>query len=168
MWLKKRIGSCKRHGEALRNLAESGVGQASAEELMSQAAPSLREHLAICEDCRKLLEDTAAGAMLLRQAYPRTPGPGPVFSAKVMAAIGALEADRATAMSLWAAMQALATRVAWVSALALLVACGWLYEYRAAQPSTTGQEYTAERLMEPAPQSTTPDDVLTSLAETNP
>jgi hypothetical protein len=168
MWLQKKIGSCARHGKALRNLAEDGPDRASAEELMAQAAPSLREHLASCKDCRKLLQDTLAGATLLHAAYQRTVDPGETFSGKVIAAIRALEAERSTAMNLWAAMQALATRVAWVSALALLVACAWLYEYRGTQPPATAREYTAERFMEPAPQPATADDVLASLAETNP
>jgi len=167
MWREKRIGSCGRHGEALRNLAEGGAGRAL-EELLVQGAPSLQAHLAGCPGCRKQLQDALAGGALLREAYPSAAGPGAAFSGKVMAAIRALEAERSTSMSLWSAMQALATRVAWVSALALLVACGWLYEYRAAQPPATAQESSADRFMEPAPQPTTADEVLASLAEANP
>jgi hypothetical protein len=166
MWRQRILGSCWWQRKGLRTLAENAAEGHSAEELSAQAGPRLRDHLAGCAACRMLLQDSLEGRDLMRAAYRPTKELDSGFARRVMATIRSLEAERSSAANLWVAVQTLATRVAWVAALVLLVASGWLYQQRTAQaPPASGQDYTSDRFLEPAPQVASPDDALASLGE---
>jgi hypothetical protein len=94
---------------------------------------------------------------------PASTLPGPWFAPRVMAAIAARESELRQSLEAWAAVPRFAARLTWVSALALLLAGGWLYESpRGAQ--NTGNQTTAESLFD-SPQSQALDDVLLPSAE---
>lgn len=166
MWRQTILNSCWRQRRGLRDLAENAAEGLSSEELTAQAGPRLRDHLIGCAACRMLLQDSLEGRALLREAYGPTEEPDVAFARRVMATIRSLEAERSSAVNLWAAVQTLAARVVWAAALVLLVASGWLYQQPPAQPPpATAQDYTSDRFLEPAPPSASPDDVLASLGE---
>lgn len=169
MWWQKRLSSCRRHEKELRTLADEAPEGLALEALMERAGSRLRDHLLGCELCRVLLRDSLEGRRLIREAYSQAGDPGLAFTRRVMAEIRLLEAQSSPAANLWAAVQTLASRVAWAAALVLLVVSGWLYEYQPTQPAPSAtQETAADRFLERAPQPANPDEVLTSLAESTP
>jgi hypothetical protein len=169
MWWQKRLSSCRRHEKDLRMLSDEAPEGFALEALIERAGSRLRDHLLGCEPCRMLLRDSLEGRRLIREAYSPVGDPGITFTRRVMAEIRSLEAQGSRAANLWAAVQTLASRVAWVAALVLLVVSGWLYENRATQPVPVAtQETAADRFLEPMPQPANPDEVLVSLAESNP
>ena len=167
-WLGKRRGSCGWSREGLRSLVEGNPAARSDEELLKGADADLREHVSRCPACRALLCDALEAGNLLRAAFAPAVAPD-TFAARVMAEIRGREAQPAIGTYPWAAVQTLASRVAWVSALVLLVGSTWIYQRQAPRSSTTsGSETTADRFPEPAPQPSNLDEVLVSLTEAKP
>jgi hypothetical protein len=167
-WLGKRRGSCGWFREALRSLVEETPAAVGSEELLKDAHAELREHVSACPACGSLLSDALEARKLLREAFAPAVAPD-TFAARVMAEIRGREAQQAIGAYPWAAMQALASRVAWVSALVLLVGSAWVYQRRAPRPNPAAPpETAADRFPEPAPQPSNLDEVLMSLAEAKP
>ncbi len=167
-WFVKKRGSCGRAREELRSLVEDTPAVLSPEELLKSGGEELREHVSRCAACGGLLRDVLEGRRLLREGFAPAVAPD-TFAARVMAEIRRREAQPAIVAFPWAAMQALASRVAWISALVLLITSSWLYQHDApplnppAPPDTT-----ADRFPEPPPQPSNLDEVLVSLAEAQP
>jgi predicted anti-sigma-YlaC factor YlaD len=144
---KKDQVECRRLRDELEGSAEV------AEPLLSQ-----QEHLAACSNCQAVADDIAKSRIFLREVTPPAMQPGPWFAPRVMAAIAARESELRQSLEAWAAVPRFAARLTWISALALLLAGGWLYESPTLAP-TSGNQTTAESLFD-SPQSQTPDDVL--------
>ncbi len=166
--LAKRRGSCAWCREELRVLVEETPDALSADELLNSAGGEVREHVSDCPACLGLLRDALEARRLLREAL--TPAAVPEeFAARVMAEIRAREAAAVPAGYAWAAVQSLAARVAWVSALVLLIASTWVYQRHVLRPNPAAPPDTAaDRFPEPPPQPTDLDEVLVSLAEAQP
>ena len=153
MW---SLNSLRQHDPCtrLRDLLEDASGAAvlSAEQ---------KEHLAKCSECQAVAEDISASRAILADIPASPARPGPWFAPRVMAAIAARESELRQSLEAWAAVPRLAARITWISAVALLLAGGWLYESpRRAQ--NAGNQTTAESLFD-SPQSQGADDVLPSL-----
>jgi hypothetical protein len=152
MWSLKRL----RQHEAcssLRDLLEDATGPAilSAEQ---------KDHLAACPECKVVADDMSMSRAIFRDVPASAALPGPWFAPRVMAAIAARESELRQSLEAWAAVPHFAARLTWISALALLLAGGWLYESpKFAQ--TSGTQTTVESLFD-SPQSQAPDDVLPS------
>jgi anti-sigma factor RsiW len=167
IWLTKRRGSCGGFQEELRSLVEETPAALETRALLERGGRELREHLAACPACDEQLRDALAGRKLLREAFVPAVVPE-VFAARVMAQIRSRESQWAAAHP-WAALQTLASRVAWVSALILLIASTWVYQHNAPSPnSNAATETAADRFPEPTPQPSDLNEVLISLAETQP
>jgi len=90
---------------------------------------------------------------------------GPWFAPRVMAASAARKAELSRAADTWTFLPKLAARLTWASAIALLLASGWLYQKpasTAAKPVAT--DITGEPLADTATPSTN-DELLVSLSE---
>lgn len=167
-WPGKRRGSCGWFREGLRSLVEKTPAALGSEELLKDADAELREHVSACSACGSLLGDALEARKLLRAAFAPAVAPD-TFAARVMAGIREHEAQPAIGAYPWAAMQALASRVAWVAALVLLVGSTWVYQRGAPRPNPAVlPETTADRFPEPTPQPSNLDEVLVSLAEAKP
>ena len=116
-----------------------------------------QKHLAGCTECQAFADDLLMSRAILKDV-PAAAAPGPWFAPRVMAAIAAREAELRQSLEAWAAVPRFAARLTWISAVALLLAGGWLYESpKFAQPS--GNQTTAESIFD-SPQSQASDDVL--------
>ena len=116
-----------------------------------------QKHLAGCTECQAFADDILMSRALLKDV-PAAEAPGPWFAPRVMAAIAARESELRQSLEAWAAVPRFAARLTWISAVALLLAGGWLYESpKFAQPS--GNPTTAETIFD-SPQSQSSDDVL--------
>jgi len=161
-WLKRRPAACREAESRIQELLNSSASE-SREELLASADPELRSHVAHCEACGATVEEGIAVRQMLRRELRPAEDPGEEFTLRVMQAIAAREAERNSIASPWFALPALAARLAWVSAVALLLATSWLYEMRSAAIGQRKAIETAATYLEPAPPPTNPDDVLDSL-----
>jgi hypothetical protein len=154
MWnpLKKNRSECDR----FRELLEEGSGGA--------VPATLRQHAAQCRDCEAAMEELAASRELLR-GLPRQAEAGPWFAPRVMAAIRARETELRRSVDAWIIVPKLARRLTWVSALALVLASTWLFDWPASTPSKpVATDITGEPVHEYAAPVNN-DDLLLSLAE---
>src|SRR6202043_3204036 len=102
-------------------------------------------------------DDMSMSRAIFRDVPASAPRPGPWFAPRVMAAIAARESELRQSLEAWAAVPRFAARLTWISALALLLAGGWLYE--APRVAQTSGQTAAESLFD-SPQSQALDDVL--------
>jgi hypothetical protein len=157
----------KRECGALRDALGEAPRAATLQELLSHATMQQRAHVAACDDCREALEELLATRLLLSSIPPQASVPRPWFAQRVMSAIAARETEFSRLATAWTLVPKLASRLAWVSAVAILVAGTWLY--RKPFSSTPGQavtEATVESIFETSP-APSQDDVLLSTVEKN-
>ena len=123
-----------------------------------------QDHLANCPECQAVADDMLMSRAIFSEVSVSAALPGPWFAPRVMAAIAARESQLRQSLEAWAAVPRFAARLTWISALALLLAGGWLYESpKVAQ--TVGNQTTPESLFDSS-QSQAPDDVLPSMERT--
>ena len=144
-WRQHR--ACKR----LVDLLEDSTGAA-------ELSAGQQEHLAGCPECQGVADDMSMSRIILRDMPVSSAVPAPWFAPRVMAAIAAREAELRQSLEAWAAVPRFAARLTWISALALLLAGGWLYQLPK-RAQTSANQTTAESLFDSA-QSQAPDDVL--------
>jgi hypothetical protein len=120
-----------------------------------------KDHLAACPECQTVADDKLMSRALLRDVPVSAALPGPWFATRVMAAIAARESELTQSLDAWAAVPRLAARLTWISALALLLAGGWLYESPKVTQTSVNQA-TGESIFD-LPQPQAPDDVLPSM-----
>ena len=166
-WLRRKSSQCREAQEALQELLNGGLA-GGAQEHLAAAPADLRGHLHLCAQCRAIFEDGLAARQLLCRNLPAAEDPGAVFTVRVMGAIAAQEAARMPAANPWFAVPALAARLAWVSAIVLLLASTWLYEVRPAAVDSRAGGESAGASLEPAPQPASQDEVLASLVGREP
>ncbi|HJY87670.1 MAG TPA: zf-HC2 domain-containing protein [Candidatus Acidoferrales bacterium] len=106
---------CKEFEAKLESYLEGAEG--SAEEV--------RAHLARCNACRRGLEDARLARELLREGLEPAREPSDAFATRVLAGIREQEAMR---QQFWRPLEALASRLAVVAAMALLVLSVFLFE----------------------------------------
>jgi hypothetical protein len=138
MWnkLEKKKTLCGEYREALEDL-RAGIGKAEgAAELKSSLSTETMAHAEICESCVEAGEifwesrDLLAGHSADTDAVPEGGAElRPWFATRVMAKIAERETELRTASAEWSgAVTRLASRLAWVSALALVVAGTLVYD----------------------------------------
>jgi hypothetical protein len=142
---------------------EEAVGEGQASVAPSSA---LDRHLQGCADCRRALSDALLASKLMRHAsYPENAS-SPAFVARVMASIR--EATQAAPSAIWRPLELLASRMALVAAMVLLLLSLYLREFapaRGAVPVNAQAEIGAG-LPEPPDQPADADEVLISLSDT--
>jgi hypothetical protein len=151
----------------MAELASPGPSVAeTCDALLGFAPAELREHAQACADCRDAADDLVTLRKLLRDLEP-VPVAGPFFASRVMANIAAQESvERSRIAAVWLAVPRFASRLSWVAAVALVFACGWLYERPVTVPAQqTASAFASEHLFDPPALPPNHDDVLVSLSE---
>jgi hypothetical protein len=143
------------------------VNIATLQEFLASAPTQQRAHAAACADCRNAAEEFLVARALLTALPSQADSSRPWFPSKVMAAIAARETEVRRLATAWTLVPRLASRLACISALAILIAGTWLYRKPVSSPpSQTGTEASVESIFETsAPPHQ--DDVLSSAMEKN-
>jgi hypothetical protein len=164
-FLSKRDAECRGFQSQLEDAAGAAPAAKEISELLATAPGDLKTHVSACADCRVAAENILAARALLAELPSYAATAGPWFAPRVMAAIAARKAELSRAADTWTFLPKLAARLTWASAVALLLASGWLYQ----RPVTTSSkpvvtDITGEPVVDTAPPASD-DDVLVSLAE---
>ncbi len=165
--LNKSREQCREFRIRLEDAAGAASGANGLPELLSAMPAGLKEHAAACLHCRAAAENILAARALLTDIPSRAELGGPWFAPRVMAAIAARSAELARVPDTWTFLPKLAARLTWASAIALLLASGWLYQKPATDVSST-RSVATDITGEPVVYNATPannDEVLVSLAE---
>jgi len=163
--MSKRRAECHGFQMQLEDAAGAAPSVTELSELLASTPAALKEHVTACADCRTAAENILAARALLTVLPSYATMAGPWFAPRVMAAIAARKAELGRAADTWTFLPKLAARLTWASAIALLLASGWLYQKpvsTAAKPVVT--DLTGEPLADTATPSTN-DELLVSLSE---
>jgi hypothetical protein len=164
-FLNKRKAECRGFQMQLEDAAGAAPSAKSLTELVVSAPIALKEHVTGCADCRAAAENILASRALLAELPSYAATAGPWFAPRVMAAIAARKAELSRAADTWTFLPKLAARLTWASAIALLLASGWLYQKPV---STSAKPVATDITGEPVADTATPttnDEVLVSLSE---
>ena len=131
----------------------------------SALPPALQKHLSACSQCRLFVDEIAKTRALFGTLPSRRFEPSPWFVGRVMSAINAREAELRRSTDTWTLIPRLATKLAWVSALALVLAGTWIYERPKATAAPHQTDATAGESLFEAPSQAVPDDLLASVGE---
>ena len=165
--LNKRGAECRDFQMGLEDAAGSAPRAQKIAELLAVVPGAMREHVVACVDCRAAAESLLSARALMAEMSSRATMAGPWFAPRVMAVIAARKAELGRATDTWTFLPKLAARLTWASAVALLLASGWLYQRPVSTPVTTKSvvtDITGEPLRESAMPADN-DEVLVSLSE---
>ena len=164
--LNKSRTQCRDFRMQLEDSAGFAPGAKELPELFSAMPAAVKAHALSCLDCRAAGEEFLAARALMAVLPSRAASAGPWFVPRVMAAIATRGAGSSRAPDTWTFLPKLAARLTWASAIALLLASGWLYQAPAstsANPAVV-TDITGEPLVSNAAPANN-DEVLVSLAE---
>jgi len=157
--LKRQRLECSELWEVLENADRAKPWQS----VLAEATPEQRAHAAICGECHRRLEELAATRDLLSAVPSQTDISRPWFASRVMSAVAAREAELSRALSAWAVVPKLASRLAWATALAILMVVTLIYQKPTVPPSPG--EPSPESLFDNGPSQASHDDLLISMVE---
>lgn len=163
MWglTNKARGECERVCDALEASASAvgcdGAGSFAG--ILSQLPADLQEHVRACEACRMFADELAEVRGMLAARKNRVE-PGPFFLARVMASIAAKETEMERKAQTWAEVPRLASRLALLASLGLLIAATWVYQ----MPPSTVTGWSAQQWAGLTDTGTPQDDLLVSAA----
>jgi hypothetical protein len=163
--LNKRKAECRGFRAQLEDAAGAAPNAKELSELLEAVPVALKDHAATCPDCRAAAKNILETRALLADLPSNADTAGPWFAPRVMAAIAARKAELSRAADTWTFLPKLAARLTWASAVALLLASGWLYQRPV---STSAKPVATDITGEPVVDTAAPannDDVLVSLAE---
>jgi hypothetical protein len=123
----------------------------------------LTQHLASCADCRTAVEELFEGRALLSALPCQAVETRPWFAARVMAAIEEQEVKLERSLEPWIVVPKLASRLAWVSAVVLLLSGSWLVGRQSAGSAWIPTDLAGETYVDRHPAPVDNDDVLNSL-----
>jgi hypothetical protein len=164
-FMNKRRAECRGFRMQLEDAAGAAPSAKELSELLASAPTALKEHASACADCRAAAENILAVRALFAVLPSYATTAGPWFAPRVMAAIAARKAELSRAADTWTFLPKLAARLTWASAIALLLASGWLYQKPV---STSIKPVVTDITGEPVADTATPatnDEVLVSLSE---
>lgn len=164
-FLNRGSGECREFQSQLEDAAGAEPNAKELSELLASASSALKNHTIACADCRAAAENIVEARALLAEMPSNSAMARPWFAPRVMAAIAARKAELSRAADTWTFLPKLAARLTWASAVALLLASGWLYQRPA---STSAKPVLTDITGEPVVDTVTPannDEVLVSLAE---
>jgi hypothetical protein len=158
-FLKREPFECR----ALWNILDNADRAVPLQNVLAEATPEQRAHVAQCAQCHKRIEDMAAARELLTPLQPQSTISRPFFASRVISAIAVREAELSRAVNAWMLIPKLASRVAWAAALAILVAVSLFYQ----KPGTSQlrAEPSTESIFDNSPSPANHDDVLVSMVE---
>jgi len=122
-FLNRNEENCRRFLDVLEELPPSGSTRKSAEEWRAELPAPEEAHAGRCEACRTALEEFAETRNVLVGMTVQEPGPW--FTARVMAAIGAREREEEARDGVWISVRRLAPRLVALSALLLALGGSW-------------------------------------------
>jgi hypothetical protein len=162
-WFSKAVGSsghCDAVCEVLErtgNLETSDPVDAIGA-LLAGLPEQMRKHIYSCERCRVFADDLLeARAMFEERKFGAQPGP--YFLARVMASIEDREQQLERSAQTWAAVPRLASRLAVLASLGLLLAASWVYQ----MPKNSGAGMSSQQVSEAlVDNGTSQDDLLLS------
>jgi hypothetical protein len=167
MWhlLRPRKLECEAFEDELERVAGELPPRVDANRLLAKVSAAALSHYTGCTKCRGALGYFVQSRQLFAGLEQSTPTAGPWFATKVLAAIEAHEKVLSVREGVWTAIPQYATRLTWVTAIALLAGTTWLFEKQRTPPSSgpTNEEFL---FGSPTPQPSQ-DDVLVSMAERN-
>jgi hypothetical protein len=179
MWdkFRKENRLCEQYREALEDLPPDVDRSLASASLSDNLPAEVLEHARECDACEEAAgtfwasRDLLAGRLeLAREWNSAASDAKPWFAARVMAKIGERETEGRRALAEWSgAVAKLASRLAWVSALLLLVGTTWFYGPHGGQLNTPSVESKAQAtpqyLFDSAAGQGTVDDALVSPPE---
>lgn len=160
--LKNNNEACRRTQDSLEEIAGRRVNATSVQEWVEELPEDQRAHAGECDVCREAAQDLLATRDLFRGVSYTGSADRPFFAARVMAAIAAKERELTNLVSPWSEVPRFAARLAWVTALALLVGTTFFYEKGITPNRTTNGDASQESIFE-APPPANPEDVLISM-----
>lgn len=133
----KTSAKCERICDALEASAPAATrGETAASgTLLARLPEAMREHVFSCEACRAFAEELVEARELLGVMKDKAE-PSPFFLARVMASIASKEAELENKAQTWAAVPRLASRLAVLASVGLLIAATWLYQMPSAANGT--------------------------------
>lgn len=167
MWKFLKGKECKRFQDGLEESSAALTEAGNLEGLLAVMALAEREHFAACADCREAAQDFLASREILKGMARDVVEAGPGFATRVMNVIAARERELANLANAWTEVPRFASRLAWASAIVLLVGSTWLYEKPApVMNHALTVAASQESLFETAPP-VNQDDVLIGVTESN-
>ena len=127
--------------------------------------PALAQHVEVCADCRAAIAVFTQSRALLAPLRGDRAQVQPWFASRVMAAIAEQESKLERSLEAWSAVPRLASKIAWVSALALLLSSTWLIEQRSMPKKTVTTDLAGEPVIDSHPTPANNDEVLFNLTE---
>jgi hypothetical protein len=151
-FLKKNMSGCERLRTSIEDIDER-----------NSIPATLTQHLASCAECRKAVDELFESRALW-SAFPRQAEEArPWFAARVMAAIEEQEVKLERSLEPWIVVPRLASRLAWVSALVLLLSGSWLVGRQSAGSAWIPTDLAGETYVDRHPAPVDNDDVLNNL-----
>jgi predicted anti-sigma-YlaC factor YlaD len=160
-WKSKEL-NCESYRARMEDRLGDGAGFAGAD-------PELDAHLRQCAECRDAFAAGAFAGELVRSACETTTPPVTgAFVTRVMAAIREEQNRLTVPGAIWRPIELLASRFALAAAVVLLGLSVYLVEFAPPfdMPPTSSPAEIGASLLEPPAQPANPDEVLTSLLET--
>ncbi len=151
---ERKQSACREYEARLESYLAGAEDSASAREITA--------HLERCAACREALEDARLARELLREGLEPAAEPSGAFATRVLASIRAEQFRR---QQFWRPLGVLASRLALVAAMLLLVLAGYVFQFNPVhnRPQAAQTEVSAG-LPEPASQPATQDEILLTLA----
>ncbi|HEV2298837.1 MAG TPA: zf-HC2 domain-containing protein [Candidatus Acidoferrales bacterium] len=139
-------------------------------ELPRPAAEQLMAHLNGCSACREALEEARLSSRLINKVFEPAEEPGPAFTHLVMAKINAAEAWMREQRIFWRPFEAIAWRLAFSAALALMLMFAYGMQFSnavttVAAPTPTAFAQPTDSFTPPSAVPSSDDEVLLAIAE---
>ena len=166
MWLftRGRQNEC----ESVRDVLERATSGENREDvalgtLLARLPEGDRQHVGDCTDCRMFADELLEVRGMFGHEQTGAQ-PGPYFLSRVMAAISEREAELEGSTQTWAAVPRLASRLAVLASLTLLIAGSWLYQQPRHTTTVAGisAEQNSEGLVEGSSNALQDDMLLSS------
>lgn len=160
-----RVSRCKQSDAILEDYLSGDLPRAEAERLVA--------HLSDCTACRDALEDARLSSRLVGKVFDPVEEPGPAFTHLVMAKINAAEAWVREQRNFWRPFEAIAWRLAFSAALALVLMFAYALQFNnagaaVAAPTPTAFAQPTDSFTSPSAVPSSDDDVLLAIAERHP
>jgi hypothetical protein len=130
MWNGPRLGGerCERAAAWLEEAATRHPHAGAHEDLLLGLPKDEMQHVQECPVCAQAVKDLLESRGLLQNLKVDEDKGNPFFAKRVLASIAAREAEIELATRTWAVIPRLASRLAGIAILVLLIAGTWIYE----------------------------------------